>query len=119
GEVVEQQMGGAAFQGLWECLAGANFDFDGESGLASAVERVAHAAGRGDVVVLDQDGIVEAHAVIGDAAGGGGGVEARGGGHAAEALQEVEGNALAGEEGAGAPADGGDDVAIGAAVTST
>src|ERR1019366_3628717 len=92
--------------------------------------------------VLDQDGIVEAHAVFNHAPGrggclfestqsgrglagiedlaartfDGGGVEGRGGGHAPEAVPEVEGNALAGEEGAGAPADGGDDVAIGAAV---
>ena len=41
---------------------------------------------------------------------------ARGGGHSAEALQEVEGDAFAGEQGTGASADGGDDFAIGAAV---
>ena len=39
-----------------------------------------------------------------------------GGGHAAQALQEVEGDAFAGEQSAGASADRGDDVAIGAAV---
>ena len=41
---------------------------------------------------------------------------AGGGGDAAQALQEVEGDAFAGEQGAGASADGGDDVAIGAEV---
>src|ERR1035437_1698719 len=142
GEVVEQQMGSAAFEGLVEFLAGADFDLDGGSAVPGALQRVAHAAGRRDVVVLDQDGIVEAHAVVHHApcrggclfentkSGGGlAGVEdlaARafdgsgelggGGGHTAEALQEVEGDAFAGEQGAGASADGGDDFAIGAAV---
>src|ERR1035437_3132692 len=142
GEVIQQQMGGAALQGLVEFLAGADFDLDGESAMAGALECVAHAAGRRDVVVLDQDGIVEAHAVVHHAPGrggclfestqsgrglagiedlaartfDGGGVEARGGGHAAEALQEVEGNALAGEEGAGDRCTDGDIIAIGAAV---
>ena len=123
GEVVEQQVGGAAVEGLVEFLAGADFDLDGESAGAGAFERVAHAAGGGDVIVLDQDGVVQAHAVIGDASGGRGGffqgaqagsgfagVEdlaagafdgvgelAGGGGYAAEALQEIEGDAFAGE----------------------
>src|ERR1035438_85830 len=135
-------MGGAAFEGLVEFLAGAVFDLDWKSGVAGAVESVAHAAGRGDVVVLDQDGIVEAHAVVHNApsesggffestqSGGGfagvedlaaraldgGGEVAGGGGYAAEALQEIEGDAFAGEQGARRAADGGDDVAIGAAV---
>src|SRR5450756_2314161 len=69
-----QQMGGAAIQGLVEFLAGADFDLDGEPAMPRALQRVAHAAGRRDVVVLDQDGIVEAHAVVGDAAAGGGGL---------------------------------------------
>src|ERR1035437_9479801 len=138
GEVIQQQMGGAALQGLVEFLAGADFDLDGESAMAGALEGVAHAAGRRDVVVLDQDGIVEAHAVVHHAPGRGGclfestqsgrglaGVEdlaARaldgggelggGGGHAAEALQEVEGDAFAGEQGARRAADGGDDIAV-------
>jgi len=38
--------------------------------VARSLQGVVHAAGRGDVVVLDQDGIVEAHAVVGDATGG-------------------------------------------------
>ena len=43
----------------------------GQAGCARArSSALAHAAGRGDVIVLDQDGVVEAHAVIGDAAGG-------------------------------------------------
>ena len=91
------------------------------------------------MIVLDQDGVVQAHAVIGDAAGRRGGffknAQAGSGlagvedlaacaldgvdelagerGYAAEALEEVEGDAFAGEQSAGASADSGDDVAIG------
>ena len=39
---------------------------------ARPLDGVADAARRGDVVVLDQDGVEESHAVVGDAAGGGG-----------------------------------------------
>src|SRR3954465_1366326 len=46
-EVVEQQVSGAAIEGFVEFLAGADFDFDGESGGARAFEGVAYAAGRG------------------------------------------------------------------------
>ena len=94
------------------------------------------------MVVLDQNGVVEAHAVVHHAPGGGSGffqdaqagrglagIEdlaaraldgigelARGGRHAAQALQEIKGNAFAGQQRARASADGGDDFAIGAAV---
>src|SRR6185369_10003717 len=122
-EVIEQQVGGAAVEGFVEFLASADFDLDGESAGACAFEGIAHTSGGGDVIVLDQDGVVQAHAVIGDAARGRGGffqgAEARcgfasiedlavrtpdrggepagGGGYAAEALQEIEGDAFAGE----------------------
>jgi hypothetical protein len=89
--------------------------------LSSIGQGLADASGGGDVVVLDQDRVEEAHAVIGDASGGrgalfegahsGGGLArvedaAVGAGHgvgvlarqrcdAAEALEEIEGDAFA------------------------
>src|ERR1035438_9587796 len=90
-------MGGAAFEGLVEFLAGAVFDLDWKSGVAGAVESVAHAAGRGDVVVLDQDGIVEANAVVQNAPGESGGFfesTQSGGGFAG--VEDLAARALAG-----------------------
>ena len=92
-----------------------DFDFDGQGAGAHALHGVADAARRRDVVVLDQDGIEESHAVIGHAAGRGGrllqkaqtrrglarvehpafsarhglGIAARRGGHTAEPLQKI------------------------------
>jgi hypothetical protein len=89
--------------------------------LSSIRQCLADASGGGDVVVLDQDCVEEAHAVIGDASGGGGalfegaqsggglarvehaalcaghgvGVLARQRGDAAKALEEIERDALA------------------------
>ena len=129
-QVVEQQPAGAGIQRLAQFFAGADFDFDGQAAGARPLDGVADAARRGDVVVLDQDGVEESHAVVGDAAGGGGhlfqeaqagrglarvehaafgarhgvGITARRGGHAAEPLEKIQRHALAFEQGAGAAA---------------
>ena len=72
-EIVEQEMGGAAVERFAQFGAGADFDFDRAGRAARARSMaLAHSAGGGDVVVLDQNRVVEAHAVVGDAAGGGG-----------------------------------------------
>ncbi len=114
----------------------------GSPDLAAPFEGGADSAGGGDVIVLDENGVVEADAVIGDAAGCGGrlferaqaggglagvehaaagagdgiGVLAGESGDAAQALEEVEGDALAFEQGAGAAADSGEDLAIDAGI---
>ena len=127
GEVVEQQVGGAAIERFAQLFPRAYFDLDGQAGGAGPPDGIADAAGRRDVIVLDQDGVVEAHAVVRGSAGRGGGlferphagggfariedaaagaghgfgVAACQGGHAAQALQEVQGNALACRVGCG------------------
>jgi hypothetical protein len=91
------------------------------------LQRRGDAAGGHDVVFLDQDAVIEAEAVVGAAAAGDGvflrqaqagqglagvddacagaghgvDVEARDGGGGREQLQEIEGGALGGEQGAG------------------
>ena len=79
---------GAGFERLVQFGAGAHFDLDGQAGRTGALERRPHAAGGGDVVVLDQDGVEEAHAVVGDAAGRGGGFFQRA--HARRGLARIE-----------------------------
>ena len=72
-QVVEQEMVGAAVQRFAQFRAGADFDLDRQVRATRARSMaLAHSARRGDVVVLDQNRVVEAHAVVGDAAGGGG-----------------------------------------------
>src|ERR1019366_7505329 len=71
-EVVPQEVLRAAFQCLVEFLAGAHFNLHGEPAVARALQSVAHAACRRDVIVLDQNGVVEAHAVVPHAPGRGG-----------------------------------------------
>jgi len=110
-------------EGFVEFLAGADFDFDGESAGARAFEGVADAARRGDGIVLES--AWRRTGPYGDcnSAGGRGGLlqgakagsgfpcvedlaacafdggreMACGGGDAAEALQEIQGDALTGE----------------------
>ena len=129
-EVVEQQVGGARSQRVAQFFARPDLDFDGQAGGgAGGGDGFAHSPGRGDVVVLDQNRVVKAHAVVGDAAGRRRllferaqsrrglariehaapgardriGVSARGGGDPAQALQEVERHPLAFEQQAGRP----------------
>src|SRR5262249_10239370 len=65
GEVIEEEVRGAGIEGFAELFAGAHFDFGGASaGGAGSLDGGAHSAGGGDVIVLDQDRVVEAHAVI-------------------------------------------------------
>src|SRR5262249_13597946 len=70
GEVIEEEGRGAGIEGFAELFAGAHFDFGGgAAGGAGSLDGGAHSAGGGDVIVLDQDRVVEAHAVIVGAAG--------------------------------------------------
>lgn len=122
GEVVEEEALCAAGEGFVEFFARADFDFGG-LGL-DTFESGADTTGGGDVIVLDEDGVVQTEAMVGDAAGRGGlffeqaetgssfaGIEdadagafdsadiARGeGGDTGEALEEVEGDAFAGKQ---------------------
>lgn len=137
GEVVEEEALCAAGESFVEFFARADFDFGG-LGL-DTFEGGADTTGGGDVIVLDEDGVVQAETVVGDTAGRGGllfeqaetgsglaGIEdadagafdsadiAGGeGGDAGEALEEVEGDAFAGEERARGTFDVGDGVAGG------
>ena len=137
GEVVEEEALCAAGEGFVEFGAGADFDFGG-LGL-DTFEGGTDATGGGDVIVLDEDGVVQTKTVVGDAAGRGGlfleqaeagggfaGIEdadagafdgadvARGeGGDTGEALEEVECDAFAGQERARGTFDVGDGVAGG------
>src|ERR1035441_5204553 len=61
---------GAGIERLVEFGAGADFDFDIEGGGANSLDGVADSAGGGDVIVFDEDGVEESHAVVGDAACG-------------------------------------------------
>ena len=131
-EVVEQDEIGAERQRLLELLERVDLDLDlGDVARRGArpLDRRADAAGEGDVVVLDQDRVVEAEAVVGAAADAhrvllegaqarrrlAGAGDARAvrrdrprqvagrGGDAAQAAEQVERHALAGEERAGRP----------------
>ena len=129
--VVEQQEVGAGAERVGDLVEVAALDLDREIGLgpARAVDGLGEAAGQGDVVLLDQDRVVEAHAVVAPAArrdrgllqlaqprrrlagvedaGAGPGDrldEARGeGGDAREVAEEVERGPLGGEQRRGGP----------------
>ncbi len=138
-EVVEQELGGAVVEGFAELGPGADFDLDGKlAGGPRVLQGLADSAGGCDVVVLNQNGVVEALAVVGDSSGGRGAffqkAEARGGlarvedfavgpldlvdkgarhgRDSAEALQEIEGGPLAFEQLAGLSANFGDGLAV-------
>ena len=129
-EAIECEEGGDLVE-----VIGLEFDFGIGVGLFEAVDGVLDGvefAFGDEVVVLDHGAVVEAHAVVGAAAignglffeqsvarGGFAGVEDGGGsvadeldvvrgegGDAAEALEEVEGGAFCGEDGAGGAFDG-------------
>ena len=141
--VVEQQPVGACGQRLGDLVGVAALDFDLELGVGGGgeLDGAADPAGDRDVVLLDQDRVVEAHAMVAPAAGGhralleraqtGGrlaGVEDHGtatadrvdvtrreGRHPGKVGEQVERSALAGEQAPGRAADqrdlGGDRVA--------
>ena len=69
--VVEEQAGGAGGEGGIDLGGIPAFDLDRQAGMgvAGAGDRIGEAAGEGDVVLLDQDRVVEAHPVVLAAAG--------------------------------------------------
>ncbi len=129
GEVVEEQMGSAGRQGLFDL--GEGFDLDLHQQTASqgtgGVEGGGDGARRQDMVFLDEDGIMQSQAVVVTTAtahgvflgqpqardglagveeahrqiGDGKSIPAGAGGGAREGLEEVHGGALSGEKGAG------------------
>src|SRR5579884_4307041 len=68
-EVVEEDVLCSMSQGLIELLPRAHFDLDGHSAVLRSLHRLGNAAGRGYVIVLDQNGVEQAHAMILRAAG--------------------------------------------------
>ena len=67
GEVVEQQVRGAACQSFVQFIDRADFDLDRKSGLPCIFDCLADSARGRDVIVLDQDRVKESHAVVGHA----------------------------------------------------
>src|SRR5579872_6786157 len=132
--VVEQQSVSSTGKRVFDFGSGADLDFDRFLGGPGALDRGADAAGQPDMVVLDQDRIVQAHAVIHGSARGGGHFfqDAEAGGGLArientdagafygldefrgercdsgEALKEIQRDALAGEQRARGGSDGRD-----------
>ncbi len=126
------------FERFVQLIRGADFDFDGESGLLRVFDRLADAAGGRDVVVLDQDRVIEAHAVVCHSARGRGrffemahsgrglariehlalrsfddrGVFVREGCYSGKALEKIQSHSFAFEQRAGEASDGGDAVAF-------
>ncbi len=68
--VVEQEHVGAGAERVGGVVEVVDLDLDRQIGprLAGRVDRLGDAAGGGDVVLLDQEGVVEADAVVGAAA---------------------------------------------------
>src|ERR1022692_658471 len=64
-------MRGARIERFAQFFAGADFDLDWQVAGARALDRVADPSSRGDVIVLDQNGIVQTHPVVSNAAGRG------------------------------------------------
>src|SRR5205809_4799031 len=123
-------MRGACLESIEKLLPGPYFDFDRQRrGVTRGVDCAADATSGGDVIVLDENRVVEAHAMIRDSSGGGGHlfetaqagrglasiedatacpgdtVDVTGGERrdTAQALQKIQCNALAGEQRAGVP----------------
>ena len=133
----------ASGEGFVQLFESSDFYLDRKPGLLRIPHGLSHAACRGDVVVLDEHGIVQTDAVVDGSACFGcsffqqpkagrglAGIEdlaasafdgsyelIREGGDPGELLEEVEGHALAFEEFAGIANDGRDAVAVVEAVT--
>src|SRR5437016_2920473 len=90
-------MRGACLESLEKLLPGPYFDFDRQGrGMTRGVDRAADSASGGDVIILDENRIVEAHAMIRDSS--------RGGCHLFQAAQAGRGLASV-EDAAGGPGD--------------